>query len=140
MEISRAHYDALQDHLDQKYHDRGSEKYNGIFNNVLRDKLDILKQTFPTESSSPRRSDNNKDQVDDFEFESFFPSTLQFLDLSSLELMDEPDRFPTSLLLREEYNHISKLIYEYPQESHGLVILSGQPGTGEVLISLSCMI
>ena len=151
MKVSRTHYDALQDRLNQKYPNRDLEEYDGSLHCVLSDKLDILKSTTPTESSSPQHPDNSEDQADDgddpepskggdSELESLFPATVRFLDLSSLELQDEADRFPSPLLLREEYDYISKLINKRPHDASGSVIISGQPGTGEVLISLSCRI
>ncbi len=74
---------------------------------------------------------------DDSEINSLFPFTLRYMDLSTLELEHTSDRFPSSLFIREEYDHISKLISEQPKTGKGSVIVSGQPGTGEVLISLS---
>jgi hypothetical protein len=48
-----------------------------------------------------------------------------------------PRRLPLPLLLRQEYKDISELIKKRPQNSGGSVIVSGQPGTGEFLVSLS---
>ena len=63
-----------------------------------------------------------------------FPSTLSFLDLSILELRENvTDRLPSLLLLRQEYDYISELINKQPQDSSCSVIVSGQPGTGELL-------
>jgi len=70
--------------------------------------------------------------------DSLFPFTLSFLDFSTLGLKESmPNRFPLLLLIRQEYDHISTLIKTLPQNSQGSVIISGQPGTGEVLVSLS---
>jgi len=41
------------------------------------------------------------------------------------------------LLLCQEYEHISELIKSKSQDSGGSVIVNGQPGTGEFLVSLS---
>ena len=49
-------------------------------------------------------------------------------------------RLPSPLLLREEYDYISELVKSRPQNSGGSVIVSGQPGTGQFLVSLSYMI
>jgi hypothetical protein len=81
--------------------------------------------------------DEDKDE-DDRELRSLFPSILRFLDLSSLTLKEKVSlRLPLPLLLREEYKHISGLIKEEPVSSAGSIIVSGQPGTGELLVSLS---
>ena len=144
--VTQAHYDALQDSLNRKYPNRDLAQYDGEGRHVLSDKLDILNWTTPTEALSPHHTNNNEDRADNdeeikkgdsFEFESLFPFTLSFLDLSTLELKNTSDCFPSPLFIREEYNHISKLIDKYPQDGSGSVIVSGQPGTGEVLVSLS---
>ncbi len=106
---------------------------------------------------SPRHSDDNIDRVDDndndgdndddnddedvdydeFEIKELFPFLLSYVDLSTLELKEKvPNRLPLPLLLREEYKVISELIKERPQNGGGSVIVSGQPGTGELLISI----
>jgi hypothetical protein len=143
VEVTRAHYDVLQNGLNRKYPDRTSAQ-NGLIHNVRGDKLDILKLTTPV---SPQHPDNSEDRVDndmgasdedDSEINSFFPFTLSYLDLSILELKHRSDRFPLSIFLRQEYDYISNLINSRPQNSLGSVIVSGQPGTGEVLVSLTC--
>jgi hypothetical protein len=145
VEVTRAHYDELQDSLNLKYPDRDSEEYNGDGHYVISDKLDILKRTIPAEASSPRHTDNNEDRVDDdddmeasneddFEINSFFPFTLKYLDLSCLELENKSARLPSPLFRREEYDDISNLIKNKSQDGRGSVIVSGQPGTGEVLV------
>jgi hypothetical protein len=150
VEVTRAHYDVLQDSLNRKYPDRTFAQYNGLSHNVLGDKLDILKST-PPEALSPQHPDHSEDRVDDdddlgasdeddSEINSLFPFTLSYLDLSILELENMSDRFPLPLFLRQEYDHISNLINGHPRNGKGSVIVSGQPGTGEVLVSLSCSI
>jgi hypothetical protein len=70
-----------------------------------------------------------------------FPSTLGFLDLSTLELKETMlTRLPLPLLLHQEYDDISELIKKGPQNYGSSVILSGQPGMGEFLVFLSHMI
>jgi hypothetical protein len=139
VEVTRAHYDKLQDSLNRKYPNRGSVKYDGRRHNVLSDKFDILRLAIPAEALPPRLLDNNEDRVDDddFEINSCFPFTLRYLDLSTLKLKNKSDRFPSPLFLRQEYDHISGLLDDGPQDSTGSTIVSGQPGTGEVLVSLS---
>ena len=61
MEVTRAHYDALQDSLNQKYPDRDTKEYDGSHRDVLSDKLDILKRTIAAEA------DNHEDRVDNDE-------------------------------------------------------------------------
>ena len=132
--ITRAYYDALQYTLDRKYPDRNLAQYNGRNHDVLSDKLNILK--------SSQHPNNYEVQVgdDEDEINSLFPFTLSYLDLSTFELKNKSDRFPLPLFLRDGYGHISDLISSFPQNSKGSVIVSGQPGTGENPIHLSCSI
>ena len=146
VKVTRAYYDALQDSLNQKYPDRYTDDYDGSSHTVLSDKLDILNGPTPAEA------DNHEDRVgvddddddgldesneDDSEINLSFPFTLRYLDLSTLGLKDKTDRFPLAFFVRQEYDYISKLISERPRNNDGSVIVSGQPGTGEVLVSLS---
>ncbi len=151
VEVTRIHYDELQVSLDRKYPDRNSPQYNGARHNILSDKLEHLNLIAAGHVFPPRNPDNNKDRVDDgddleesneggFDIDSFFPFTLTYLDFSILELENELECCPFPLFIRQEYNHLSKLIDEGPQSGAGSVIVSGQPGTGEVLVSLSRMI
>jgi len=139
VEITQAHYAELQKRLKERHSDRDLPEYDGGKHNVRRVKLDFLRSITPL---SPRHPVNNEDRVDDdngpasnedgSEMNSFFPTTLSFLDLSILDLKEKvPDRLPLPLFLRQEYDHISALIKEYS------VIVTGQPGTGRVLFSLS---
>ena len=78
---------------------------------------------------------NNKDNT---VLKTLFPYTLKFLDLSSLGLKEKmPGRFILPLLYRKEYEDISELIKKKPQNSGGSVLVSGQPGSGAFLVSLS---
>ena len=120
-------------------------------NNENRADFDIDPEAPPSnEDGSEMDSDESEmeSDVDDLEAsnedgsgsagDSLFPFTLSFLDFSTLGLKESmPNRFPLPLLIRQEYDHISTLIKTLPQNSHGSVIISGQPGTGEVLVSLS---
>ena len=146
MKVTQDHCIELQNRLKEQHPDRDSPEYDGREHNVLSAKLDFLRSITPL---PPRHPDNNEDRVDDdidpeatnpdgSDIKSFFPSTLSFLDLSSLRLkVYVPNRLPLPLLLRQEYDHISALIKREPRNSEGSVIVSGQPGTGEVLVSLS---
>ena len=117
-------------------------EYEG--SHVPSDKLDILKWTNFPEAFLPRHSDNNEDRMDDDDMEAgngdgneIFPSTLRYLDLSTFELKSKSDRFPLPPFRRQEYGHISELIKKSSQNGQGSVMVSGQPGTGEVLVSPS---
>ena len=162
-EVTQAHYDELQRRLKEQHPDRDSPKYDGRKHDVRSVKLDVLRSTLP--ANSPRYPDNNEDRVDDDDdapeasdddeygmdvdepeasndggstTDTIFPFTLRFLDLSPLGLKARiSHRLPLPLLLRQEYGHVSGLIEDEPVNGHGSVIISGQPGTGEVLVSLS---
>ena len=109
--------------------------------NVLCVKLDFLWLL-------PQHPDDNDDQVDDDndleasnkdnpEIKSFFPSIISFLDLSTLELKEPtPHHLPSPLLLCQEYQDISDLIEKAHNDGMS-VIVSGQPGIGELFVSLS---
>lgn len=147
VEVTAAHYDALQKRLREQHPDRNLPNYNASRNKVLSIKLEILNQTIP---ASVQRAHSCNEQIlvqndedleesdgnDDTEFTSFLPATFKFLDLSSLELQDVPTRLPLPLFIREEYSLISQLLQELPESSNGSAIVSGQPGTGEVLVFL----
>jgi hypothetical protein len=145
VKVTRAHYDALQAKLNQKYTDCDSAQYDSIHDLVIKDKLDILAEALPPNKDNSKihlNPDNEEDQVDvdnleategKFKIDALFPSTLQYLDLSSLSLK-ETSWFPLPLLICEEYDHIMNLIDEGPETTSGSVIVSGQPGTGEVLV------
>ena len=143
VKVTRALYDELQDRLNRKCSDRTSKskEYEGSY--VLNDKLNFL-----TWANSPE-ADNNEDRMDDDDIEAgnengnesdfeIFPSTLPYLDLSPLHLKNKSDRFPLPLFCRQEYDHISKLIEKKSYHNGlGSVMVSGQSGTGEVLVSPS---
>ncbi len=132
VKVTRAHYDELQVTLDRKYPGRNDPEYDGRSHKVLSDKLEHLNLIAGGHVFPPR------DRVDDeSEIDSFFPFTLTYLDFSILELENKSERCPLPLFIRQEYNHLSKLIDKEPQSGAGSVIVSGQPGTGEVVVSLS---
>ncbi len=156
VEVTRAHYDKLQRRLNDRNPDRDSPEYDATKHDVLSDKLDFLRLIAEDGALPQLRPNNNEVQVgddddpearnenedpeasdeDNSEINSFFPFTLSYLDFSTLKLKANLERFHPALLLRQEYNHISKLINEGPKNGTGSVIFSGQPGTGEVLVSL----
>lgn len=146
LEITAAHYFQLQKRLDHLYPNRSSEDYwNG---NVLSTKLNILQSVAPPPVSSlipvmstggeGEQIEGEQIEVDgmDDELRAFFPATVEYLDLSSLELKKPPPRIPLPLLIRKEYHIITNMLNKLPQGNAGSVIISGQPGTGETLILL----
>jgi hypothetical protein len=136
VEVTRAHYDQLQKRLNELHTDRDSQDYNSTNPDVLRAKLDLLQSPTPVEALSPEHPADDNDDLEGSS--SLFPSILSFVDLSTLGLeQDVPTRVPLLFLLRQEYEVISNLIEKRPKNSGGSVIVSGQPGTGEFLASLS---
>ena len=131
MKVTQAHFDELQERLNAQHPDRRSPEYDGDYD-VLRVKLDVLQSVQKEEDGSkmdvdgPEASDGNGHTKT-------FPFTLRFLDLSTLNLKNVPARIPLLLYLRQEYDNITALI----GQKHDSVIVSGQPGTGEVIFSLS---
>jgi hypothetical protein len=100
--------------------DRDSPDHNGAKPDVRGVKLDFLRSLTPEEALSPRHPDNDDRVDDDYdsevsneddpEIKSLFLFILSFLDLSPLELKKVPDHLSLPLLLRQEYEDISKLI------------------------------
>ena len=137
VEVTRVDYGKLQHDLDQNFSGRNLPGYDGSPNDVLSYKLDILNRAAPT---NPPHTNNDVDNGDDPEdIDSLFPSTLNFLDLSTV-LKKKSHCFPLAIFVREEYNIITKLIKERPPNSRGSFIVSGQPGTGTVLVPLSRLV
>jgi hypothetical protein len=144
VEVTQAHYTALQERLKELHSDRDSPDYDGSKPDVLNVKLDFLRSLPPADDRIEDDYDSEaSNEVDgpeasnEVDPESLFPSIFSFLDLSTLELKEVvPKRFPSPLLLRREYKVISELIKEKPQNDGGSVIVSGQPGMGEFLVSL----
>jgi len=158
VKVTRVHFDELQRRLNDRNPDRNDPEYDASEHNVLSDKLDFLRSIAEDGALPPLHPDDNEVRVGDdddpearnenedpeacdegdSEINSFFPFTLTYLDFSILELNAdlELERFPPALLVRQEYNHISNLINERQKNGAGSVIFSGQPGTGEVLVSL----
>jgi len=128
VEVTQAHYAALQERLKELHSDRDSPDYDGTKPDVLSVKPDFLRSLTPAEVLSPRHPSGNDDRVDDDddseasneddpEIKSHFPSILSFLDLSTLKLKENvPNRLPSSLLLRQEYKDFSELIEKEPRQ------------------------
>jgi len=146
VKVTQAHYIELQTRLKEQHSDRDLPEYGRKSHNVLSVKLDFLRSITPLCPQHPDKDevqvdydgDSEASNEDRFEINSFFPFTLRFLDLSPLDLKEKlPNYIPLPLFLRQEYDHMSALIKKGPRNSQGSVIVSGQPGTGEVLVSLS---
>jgi len=149
VEVTRVHFDELQRCLNDRNSDRNDPKYDASEHNVLSHKLAYL-QLIAEDGALPPGASNEgdptaedgalplgaSDEDDHDEISSLFPFSLNYLDFSTLRLEATHERFPPAILLRQEYNHISELINARQKNGAGSVIFSGQPGTGEVLVSL----
>ena len=159
MELTIAHYLELQKRLADLYPDRLSEEYEA--KEVLSTKLDVLRYFEPpsidpasatalaahrihtdneaenevqeesddTENEAENEVQKDSDDIDD-ELCSLFPFVLNFMDFSTLELETPPVRMPQPLLIRQEYSFLTERLGKRS------AIISGQPGTGEVLVFL----
>ena len=138
VEITTAHYKELEERLTKLHPNRHSETYEA--QDVLSIKLEVLRSfktrgathathaTYPDIESYEAEGESN--EVDD-ELYSLFPFTVEFLDLSSLKLETPLLRMTQPLLIRQEYNFLTKRLPDRP------AILSGQPGTGGIPVFLS---
>jgi hypothetical protein len=138
-QITLAHYVELQKRLKR---DRDSPNYQSV--GVQSVKLDVLHSLTPIsmpailpghideEQVGPEQIEDagGSDGLDD-ELCSFFPATIRYLDLFSLELKHQPPRIPLVCLIRREYDVISKLLDNQPNDNGGSTVVTGQPGTGE---------
>jgi len=136
-----------------KYSGRDSAQYDGT-ERGLKTKLELLELISQAEDVFPRDpddvgqvdddddmdADDNPEAIDEdhSKIDSLRPFTCSYLDLSSLDLKHRSNRFPCPLFLyRRDYDDISRLINKRHRSGHGSVIVSGQPGTGEVFVSSS---
>jgi hypothetical protein len=100
-------------------------------------KLEILKSLSTMTAPSNLQDEVENDDSEATDNHNLFPSVFTYLDLASLELKEKvTSRFPLPLLVRQDYKDMTKLIDDEPRDSEGSVIVSGQPGTGEFLVSL----
>jgi hypothetical protein len=96
-----------------------------------------LAEPLSSQHDNPNDDDDASDE-DDTAMKSLFPYLLTFMDLSPLALeTKDPGPFTSPLLCRDEYECISELIRKKPKNNKGSVVVSGQPGLGEFLVSLS---
>jgi len=139
VKVTRAHYNVLQRRLKELYADRDSPGYNGTKANCLQIQLDFLR-SLPQHSGGHNGRVSHGDgseESSEGEIESLFPSIINYLDLSTLGLKEKvPNRLPLPLLIRQEYQDITDLIEKAHNDGMS-VIVSGQPGIGELFVSLS---
>jgi hypothetical protein len=160
--LTRADYDKLQDSLTDLYPNREEKYYRAGIDGVLAAKLAVLRSSNnhdhgPDPIAQPSNDDDDEtegddenktegdgrdktegDDEDDEELHSLFPFSLEFLDLSSLNLQSPPPRMPLPLLIREEYHVLSRMLDELPAHGGGSAIITGQPGIGEILSFFLC--
>ena len=142
MKVTRAHFTKLQERLDVQLPDRNEPGYDGKDHDVRSVKLDVLITPQHPDNIDPEASNAEMDvdgpeasDKDRYGINSPFPFTLKFLDLTSLDLKGVVSRMPSPLFIRQEYDDLTALIeHELQNDS---VVISGQPGMGEVLVSLS---
>ncbi|KAM6497771.1 hypothetical protein JOM56_005719 [Amanita muscaria] len=127
--VTVAHYRELQQRLSTRPNQDSRD-------DILAIKRDIL-LNYKSNSNTPGNEQvpANVDEEsgdDDPELDSFLPATFEFLDLSSLNLEDQPPRLPLPLFIRPEYSIILEEIQlQKIVDSSASRIISGQPGTGE---------
>ena len=142
VEITAAHYDELQERLDKLYPDRHTREYHAGSEGVLSTKLELLRNFKPPLVAPPpelstradnEQAENNEEEEnnDSDDLRSLFPVTLEYLDLSCLELENMTLRMPLVFLIRNEYKILSELV-----DRQGSAIISGQPGTGRIPVFL----
>lgn len=122
--ITAGHYTKLQQRLNECIPNRKEEDY--IAGDVQSLKLEILR------SCTPDDEHLSAEDLDD-ELLSFFPATIDYLDLSCLQIT-YLERMPVPLYIREEYGEISKNFAKQRKWHGSSGIISGQPGTGEILV------
>jgi hypothetical protein len=130
--VTEADYDALQKRLNGLHDDKSIELA----------KLNFL-QSLSTTLAPPNLDDEGSeeevenDDLGETDIHKLFPSVFRYLDLTSLGLENEvTSRFPVPMLYRQEYEDMTNLIDSGSRRSRGSVIVTGQPGTGEFLVSL----
>ena len=139
-DITVARYKKLQKYLMESQPGRTSKAYTA--GDVQSIKLDILRINSPSPVPPGRNDDETvgKEQTEDGEYGdlddelcSYFPATIKYLDLSSLDLVHKPRRLPLLLLIRQDYTVISELLDNLSNSNKGSAIVSGQPGIGDFL-------
>jgi hypothetical protein len=127
VEVTEADYVALKERLNGLHDQTG----------VQLAKCNLLRSLPAKKASSNVQDDVEKDDSEASDNHKLFPSVFTYLDLSPLELKAEvTSRFPLPILVRQDYKDMTKLIDGQSPDALGSVIVSGQPGTGEFLVSL----
>jgi len=78
-------------------------------------------------SSVPETMDDEEDPLQPL------PAPLKYLDLSSLELRTSPKRFPSPMLIRDEYKLLDEKLEDLETSEPrwlGSIFITGQPGLG----------
>ncbi|KIL62166.1 hypothetical protein M378DRAFT_166004 [Amanita muscaria Koide BX008] len=125
--VTVAHYRELQQRLSRRPNQDSDE-------DILAIKRDILlnyksNSNIPGNEQVPANVDEESGD-DDPELDSFLPATFEFLDLSSLNLEDQPPRLPLPLFIRPEYSIILEETQLQRVHSSNSRMVTGQPGIG----------
>lgn len=135
----------LDNGLNKLKTSRGSASYESC--KVFEEKLQYLLSPISlSENTDKAEKDNNaveskseaeeeiegEDQDDRHDYQYYFPIGVKYLDLHSLSLQNRPQRCPSLIYIREEYEVISRILEHKRKEGLiGSAIVSGQPGIGE---------
>ena len=141
--LTLADYNKLQESMTKLYPNREDNDY---LDGVLAAKLAVLQSKNnhsvadhgPEHIVPPTHHDHDDDHTGgdnevDEEIRSLFPFSLQYLDLSSLNLQFRPWHLPLPLLVRQEYDFLTRLLDDLPKGRSGSAIITGQPGIGGTL-------
>ena len=146
VEITAAHYNELQERLGilHPYRHTGGYFARADSAGVLSTKLEVLRNFKPplvapvpelaahADNEQVKNNEEEEEENDDNDDpRSLFPVTIRYLDLSCLELEKTTIRMPLVFLIRNEYAKLSDLL-----ENVDSAIISGQPGTGRIPVSL----
>lgn len=111
------------------YPHRDSEEYDSTDVDISSIKRDILHSSTPAMPGGVAGTEESQEEDSGVHF--FLPTKIRYLDLSFLKLQRIPLSLPLPLLIREEYNEITRLINTRSKGRGGSTIISGQPKTGE---------
>lgn len=141
VEITAAHYDELQRCLDKLNPDRHTREYLAGSESVLSTKLDILRNfkpplvtpalEFAACADNEQAENNEEENKDDDGPCSIFPVTIEYLDLSCLQLKNMMSSMPLAFLIRDEYRTLDDIVDRLDSG-----IFSGQPGNGKIPVFL----
>lgn len=137
----------LDDSLNELNTSRRSASYESC--RVFETKLQHLLSSIPTSGNTDETGKDTyegenseaedeiegsgEDQDDRYDYKSHFPIDVKYLDLHSLSLHNRPQRCPSLIYIREEYEVLSRILEHKRKEGLiGSAIVSGQPGIGEI--------